>query len=87
MSDRPTVGYEILALTIVVRIHFRQQGHCIISRCSSVGRAPGLGPGGRSFEYCHLDQILRLERYIGEMVSYHSVTVKSADRNRYIPQN
>ena len=26
------------------------------------------------------------KRYIGEMVSYYSVTVKSADRNRYIPQ-
>ena len=27
------------------------------SRCSSVGRAPGLGPGGRKFESYHLDNV------------------------------
>ena len=29
------------------------------SRCSAVGSVPGLGPGCRRFESCHLDQIYK----------------------------
>ena len=31
------------------------------SRCSAVGSVPGLGPGCRRFESCHLDPLLSLK--------------------------
>ena len=46
--------------TIVVKFSKIRTGECYIvlffSGCSSVGRAPGLGPGGRTFESCHPDK-------------------------------
>ena len=34
-----------------------------ISRCSAAGSARGLGPWGRRFEPCHLDQKMTISQY------------------------
>ena len=39
----------------------------VLTRCSSDGRAGGLGPSGRRFDPCHLDKVL-----VAQLVSEHS---------------
>ena len=39
----------------------------VLTRCSSDGRAGGLGPSGRRFDPCHLDNV-----FVAQLVSEHS---------------
>ena len=52
------------------------------TRCSAVGSVPGLGPGCRRFESCHLDSSSTNRPIL--FISYRSVSFISLDGIRYL---
>ena len=67
----------------------------VLTRCSSVGRAGGLGPSGRRFEPSHLDKVFVAQLVLEHLTFNEGVTgsnpvgdtKKFSKKERFIPKN
>lgn len=73
--DRLRICGDSVSKTGDARAHLRISGH--LSRCSSSGRAPDLGSGGRVFESPHLDQFASVAQLAEHLPSKQDVAGSS----------